>query len=988
LSYTKSTGWNTFTNNSTFAIDLRGKWLKSAMLRFRGRGEIVETERIEDSTQRDRTGSLNFRFFEETLETGSISTPGVPSGFTLREHKWRIGAWSDDEEETPSASVTLIHPRGSRSGGTSNIALGDSDDPSVIVNASTTNRASGDAYATITCQDVTVRYRIVAGTSYYKDEKTFTYTTDPMVTNTATGASRSHGGTLSDGSTSDEINIAGILENNTSNTIRVNVDGTNRVDIEYEIEWGNPPQVETGKSYNVGPESGGIKGKLKDDGNAETNCYVRYGRNEDNLNNEIYIGEFETGDEFTQWLSGLKTNTTYYYQIYATNEFGEGSGAIKSFETVATPPVIETGEVLEVGYFDAFLSGELIDTGGVECEVWFQWRETGNLWEVASKITTDDSKDIYKTIDGLKYHTPHEYMLVAENSVARVEGEVKSFRTHYPLIPAPEELQPRHGYPTRNLQPQFTFYLPEKPENPADKYHARIRFSKTHGMEPTAFVMETLDDRTNWQALINNSWVDFPLEGVDPNTFVRVTPTEELPFGPLYWDVAGHDGVRYGLDAQQRIDIAIPYTGEYGLYIASPEDPHIQEEWEAINTLTVTEASNGEIGSIEFEVFNETETLPRNLVNFAQSLCEEIGGFTIIGESGGWSVTDDKSYFGTYSIKYEQPTESPTENEIQSLEISVEPEAEYTASCYIYDPPDVAKFKIRADGNVIKETMIQPESGWQRVDITFTPGEENIKVCIEGLTDEEGQTFYVDGIQVERGSDVTAWRVGGRTKEVIARDIEYGSPVLLAVNDASGMEAEYQGWVREKSPSGETMSIYAIMTDGFMGERIAKEDYPTDADEKMIEAFSDAGSDKTNVETTFEHELEAGDKIQIIADRYNDVYEVDSVVDSNNFVIDVEYEEDEAEEPVLRPVEDIGKTVQRLISDYCAPIIADVYVDTETGYIAPIRAKNRTVSQVMENIRRQYDVYYFVDRLNQLHFGRVGDIESVEQPNLIIRGDV
>jgi len=65
--------------------------------------------------------------------------------------------------------------------------------------------------------------------------------------------------------------------------------------------------------------------------------------------------------------------------------------------------------------------------------------------------------------------------------------------------------------------------------------------------------------------------------------------------------------------------------------------------------------------------------------------------------------------------------------------------------------------------------------------------------------------------------------------------------------------------------------------------------------------------------------------------------------------------------------QDIGLSVKQIIDTYCAPITTN-NVNTYIDVIAPIKAKGKTPMSVLENLRRQYNIYYFVDNNWDMHF--------------------
>lgn len=73
--------------------------------------------------------------------------------------------------------------------------------------------------------------------------------------------------------------------------------------------------------------------------------------------------------------------------------------------------------------------------------------------------------------------------------------------------------------------------------------------------------------------------------------------------------------------------------------------------------------------------------------------------------------------------------------------------------------------------------------------------------------------------------------------------------------------------------------------------------------------------------------------------------------------------------------QDIGQTVEDIILDYCRPLTAE-NVDTETGIEAPINAEGEKPIRILENLRRRYNIFYFVDSAWDVHFYMQNDIEE------------
>lgn len=81
---------------------------------------------------------------------------------------------------------------------------------------------------------------------------------------------------------------------------------------------------------------------------------------------------------------------------------------------------------------------------------------------------------------------------------------------------------------------------------------------------------------------------------------------------------------------------------------------------------------------------------------------------------------------------------------------------------------------------------------------------------------------------------------------------------------------------------------------------------------------------------------------------------------------------------------DIGATIESLVDAYCAPITT-TGVETSTGWTAPVPADGLTALKVIEELRRKYGFFYFVDRLWDMQLYLEGDITAADVE--IRRGD-
>ena len=120
------------------------------------------------------------------------------------------------------------------------------------------------------------------------------------------------------------------------------------------------------------------------------------------------------------------------------------------------------------------------------------------------------------------------------------------------------------------------------------------------------------------------------------------------------------------------------------------------------------------------------------------------------------------------------------------------------------------------------------------------------------------------------------------------------------------------------------------------------------------------------------------------SEHYDGVYTVSNVT-VDTFEIGAVYEDDDA---VGRcgALEDLGVTVKKIIDNYCQGIEAITdNVNLATGYIVPVSAEGKTAARVMEEIRRNYGLFYYVDKDAYLNLYKPEEIVSEPYPQMTIR---
>lgn len=137
-------------------------------------------------------------------------------------------------------------------------------------------------------------------------------------------------------------------------------------------------------------------------------------------------------------ITGLKANTTYYYQLVAQNQYGIVKGAQYSFKTtVGTPartgsaPKVFSVAANGVSSTTANINGT-IDPNSNETQYWFEYgtsTKLGNISVLTSVGSGTASKSVSHTITNLQPGTTYYFRVNAQNDFGTVNGKTMSFKT-------------------------------------------------------------------------------------------------------------------------------------------------------------------------------------------------------------------------------------------------------------------------------------------------------------------------------------------------------------------------------------------------------------------------------------------------------------------------------------------------------------------------------------------------------------------------------
>lgn len=137
-------------------------------------------------------------------------------------------------------------------------------------------------------------------------------------------------------------------------------------------------------------------------------------------------------------ISGLRSETKYYYQLVAQNQLGKVTGIQYSFQTtkgtvarVGSIPTVRTTSANGISNTQANLNGA-VDPNKDTTMYWFEYGKTNDLGEttaIASVGSGTASKPVSVTASNLDSGTTYYYRINAQNDFGTVNGKILTFKT-------------------------------------------------------------------------------------------------------------------------------------------------------------------------------------------------------------------------------------------------------------------------------------------------------------------------------------------------------------------------------------------------------------------------------------------------------------------------------------------------------------------------------------------------------------------------------
>ncbi|MEI6304925.1 MAG: hypothetical protein WCP09_02830 [Candidatus Taylorbacteria bacterium] len=194
-----------------------------------------------------------------------------------------------------------------------------------------------------------------------------------------------------------------------------------------------PPTITTADALSVSSSSLSLNASISSIGSASvTQSGFAYGTTSATLTTVIAtttLGAQSAGN-FTQSLTDLIPNTTYYYRAYAVNSAGTSTGVILSTTTLAAVPTVITSTATSLTTTAATLNGEITNTGGVNATIaGFEYGTTGSYGSVVSTSGDYATETFAEGITGLTCNTTYHFRSFATNIAGTASSSDDTFIT-------------------------------------------------------------------------------------------------------------------------------------------------------------------------------------------------------------------------------------------------------------------------------------------------------------------------------------------------------------------------------------------------------------------------------------------------------------------------------------------------------------------------------------------------------------------------------
>jgi hypothetical protein len=206
--------------------------------------------------------------------------------------------------------------------------------------------------------------------------------------------------------------------------------------VTYVPPTGSQPTVQTNAATNIGQNSAVVNGTVNPN-SAATSYWFEYGTNANfgyTTGNQS-AGAGSSAVSASASLSGLSTNTTYYFRAVAQNQYGTSYGQTLTFVTSQSQqgnaPSVQTNSATGVSTNSATINGT-VNPNGYTTNYWFEYGTTNSLGQATTQQSIGSgtqNQAVFINSNNLVANTTYYFRVVAQNQYGISYGSILNFTT-------------------------------------------------------------------------------------------------------------------------------------------------------------------------------------------------------------------------------------------------------------------------------------------------------------------------------------------------------------------------------------------------------------------------------------------------------------------------------------------------------------------------------------------------------------------------------
>jgi len=197
-------------------------------------------------------------------------------------------------------------------------------------------------------------------------------------------------------------------------------------------------QTNSAQTLGFGSNSAQLNGYVNPQGTSDTSRWFEWGPNSFSFTNSTTkLGQGTSSGNFSDTVSGLQSNTTYYFRAVAKNSAGTVYGGVLSFNVTGTNdrPFASTNNATNITQNSAMLNCYVNPNGNSNTTRWFEWGTTQNFGNRTNTLTHGSvASNISETIFSLTNNTTYYFRCVAQNTYGTSYGNQLSFTTGQGIV--------------------------------------------------------------------------------------------------------------------------------------------------------------------------------------------------------------------------------------------------------------------------------------------------------------------------------------------------------------------------------------------------------------------------------------------------------------------------------------------------------------------------------------------------------------------------